>query len=264
MARQVRSENTYQKINTLYKRDEKGYIINDGTFVSPEYEYLKSLQWEATEKIDGTNMRVEVYHTIDDDIENPTSITWWISIKGKTDNANIPSHLLKYMQETFTEEKVLNALGLKKNMNQHDWIEKGWIVSSEDPTPVYEKIPKMYTLYGEGYGVKIQKGGGRYLSNAVAFRGFDVKVNDLYLLSDNVKDIYGKLGVELVPDLGMMTIDEAIGIVKQGFVSRISEDKTYIAEGIVLKTPFGLKDRFGRRLIIKIKYKDYEKLNNRK
>lgn len=47
----------YQKINTLYKRDMKGnkqIIIGD--FSDANVEYLKDLKWEATEKIDGTNI----------------------------------------------------------------------------------------------------------------------------------------------------------------------------------------------------------------
>lgn len=47
----------YQKINTLYKRDmtkpKKPIIL--GEYSEPEFEVLKDLKWEATEKIDGTN-----------------------------------------------------------------------------------------------------------------------------------------------------------------------------------------------------------------
>lgn len=43
----------YQKINTLFMRDENNIIIPD-MFTCPEFEYLKDLKWEATEKIDGT------------------------------------------------------------------------------------------------------------------------------------------------------------------------------------------------------------------
>lgn len=60
MSKQKRSENTYQKINTLYKRDEKGKIMPWESWVSPELEWMRKLKFEATEKIDGTNMRFEV------------------------------------------------------------------------------------------------------------------------------------------------------------------------------------------------------------
>ena len=111
--------------------------------------------------------------------------------------------------------------------------------------------------------MKIQNVGGRYLSNSVSFIGFDVKVNDMYLLRDNAMEVFNKLGADTVPYLGQMTIDEAIEKVRKGFVSAISEDRTLMAEGIVLSSPLGLKNRRGERLIVKIKYMDFVKYRNK-
>ena len=47
----------YPKINTLYKRDGNNKIII-GDFSEQEFEYLKDLKFEATEKIDGTNISI--------------------------------------------------------------------------------------------------------------------------------------------------------------------------------------------------------------
>ena len=267
MAKQKRSENTYQKINTLYKRDINNIIMQHYDWVAPEFEYLRTLLWDATEKLDGTNMRIEVTSKIvwDDPIE-PTfilGVEFNMTIKGKTDNAQIPPHLYKYMKETFTEDKVFAALGIKKFIPIKEWVEHNWVISKEDPTPDESKIPEKYTLYGEGYGMKIQKGGGRYLSNSVSFRGFDVKVNDWYLLRDNAMEIFNKLGCDTVPYFGQITIDDAIEMVRKGFVSTISEDRTLIAEGLVLSSPLGLKNRRGERLIVKIKYMDFVKYRNK-
>ena len=60
MGKQKRSENTYQKINTLYKRDINNIIMQHYEWSCPEFEYLRTLLWDASEKIDGTNMRIEV------------------------------------------------------------------------------------------------------------------------------------------------------------------------------------------------------------
>jgi hypothetical protein len=60
-----------------------------------------------------------------------------------------------------------------------------------------------------------------------------------------------------------MTIDEAIEKVREGFVSEISEDRTFMAEGLVLSSPLGLKNRRGERLIVKIKYMDFVKYRNK-
>ena len=271
MGKQKRSENTYQKINTLYKRDINNIIMQHYDWVAPEFEYLRKCEWDATEKIDGTNMRIEVEQTPiwAFDMNEPAEpgmvpsklagVKFNVSIKGKTDNAQIPPHLDKYMKETFTDDKVFAALGIKEYIPREEWAEHGWCVSKEDPTPMYEKIPEKYTLYGEGYGMKIQKGGGRYISNSVSFIGFDVKVNDTYLLRDNAMSVFEKLGADTVPYFGQMTIDEAIEKVREGFVSEISEDRTLMAEGLVLSSPLGLKNRRGERLIVKIKYADFIK-----
>jgi hypothetical protein len=267
MGKQKRSENTYQKINTLYKRDINNIIMQHYEWSCEEFEYLRGCLWDASEKIDGTNMRIEVTSRIvwDEPMEPSfiTGVEFNIVIKGKTDNAQIPSHLEKYMKETFTDIKVYDALGIKKFIPIEEWAEHGWCVSKEDPTPMYEKIPEKYTLYGEGYGMKIQKGGGRYLSNSVSFRGFDVKVNDTYLLRDNAMSVFEKLGADTVPYFGRMTIDEAIEMVRAGFISTISEDRTLMAEGLVLSSPLGLKNRRGERLIVKIKYGDFVKYRNK-
>ena len=157
MGKQKRSENTYQKINTLYKRDINNIIMQHYEWSCPEFEYLRSLLWDASEKIDGTNMRIEVIQRpvlklVSEDI---VGVQFDVIIKGKTDNAQIPPHLEKYMKETFTDDKVFASLGIKEYIPIEEWAEHGWCVSKEDPTPMYEKIPEKYTLYGEGYGMNI-------------------------------------------------------------------------------------------------------------
>ena len=261
MAKQKRSENTYQKINTLYKRDINNIIMQHYEWVNPEFEYLRGCMWDATEKVDGTNLRIEVvqepvHELVSDKI---VGVKFTTRFRGKTDNANIPPALLKYMQETFTDDKVYAALGIKENIPIEEWAEHSWCVSKDDLTPVYEKIPTLYTIYGEGYGYKVQACGSRYLSKSVSFIGFDVKVNDTYLLRDNALSVFEKLGCQTVPYHGQMTIDEAIEKVRTGFVSAISEDRTFMAEGLVLSSPIGLKNRRGERLIVKIKYADFVK-----
>ena len=56
----------YQKIQTLFLRDDKNIIIPD-QFTYPEFEYLKDNKWECTEKIDGTNIRIELDFSVHDD-----------------------------------------------------------------------------------------------------------------------------------------------------------------------------------------------------
>lgn len=218
----------YQKIQTLFKRDERNIIIPD-QFTYPEFEVLKDLKWECTEKIDGTNIRIELESS-----GNPKDGII-MSFKGRTDKANIPEHLLTKLNWLFDREHLMEALNITDETQNCN-----------------------ITLYGEGYGAKIQKG-GNYISNDVNFILFDVKIGKWWLDRESIKDIANKLGINVVPLMGYMTIPEAIEYVKKGFKSTIAENKDYDAEGLVLKTPCGLLKRDGERLITKIKTVDFRK-----
>jgi len=216
----------YQKINTLFMRDDKNIIIPH-LFTLPEYEYLKDNIWECTEKIDGTNIRIEV------DGKN-------IEFKGRTDKAKIPEELLEFLKEKFTPNIIFPSLGYDPN------------VGINDNTHI--------TIYGEGFGHKIQgKTGDAYIKNNVSFILFDVKVGHWWLKRDALESIAEKLGIKIVPIIGYMTIPEAIKFVRDGFNSNISEDRNLMAEGLVLKTPAGLLLRNGERIITKIKTYDFTK-----
>ena len=256
MGSQKRSENTYQKINTIFMRDAKNVIMPYAQFTEPEFEYLRGLKWRASEKIDGTNMRIEVTKVPvwDGGIEGRmiNGVEFKVRIAGKTDNAQIPKNLLKHMQEKYPNEKVLAALGLKEFIPIEEWEnEHNWLT--------YEQIPNIYTIYGEGYGEGIQSGGW-YIKGGNEFIVFDVKVNDIYLKTDARDEIATKLGAPIVPFIGYFTLDEAIAFVRKGFRSRVAQNPdAKMAEGLVLRTDLGLRNRMGNRLIVKIKYEDFQK-----
>ena len=85
----------------------------------------------------------------------------------------------------------------------------------------------------------------------------------MYLLRESLEDIAQKLEIPIVPLIGYMTVDEAIEFVRKGFKSTIAENKDYDAEGLVLKTPMGLLNRKGERIITKIKTCDFRQLEAR-
>ena len=176
----------YQKIQTLFKRDEKNIII-PSMFTLPEFEYLKDCKWEATEKIDGTNMRVELGLDNND---------YEMHFKGRTDKAEIPKHLLEKMHNLFDEDKLIDYF------------------YPEDKN----EIPNI-TLYGEGYGMKIQKG-GNYIKNDVDFILFDVRVGNWWLSREACEKIASDFNLKIVPIIGYMTLQEAIDFVKKGFKKR--------------------------------------------
>lgn len=256
MGKQKRSENTYQKINTIFMRDAKNVIMPYESFTEPEFEYLRNLKWRGEEKIDGTSMRIEVTKVPvwDDGIEGRTinGVEFKVRIAGKTDNSQIPKNLLKHMQEKYPNEKVLAALGLKEFIPVEEWEnEHNWLT--------YEQIPNIYTIYGEGYGEGIQSGGW-YIKGGNEFIVFDAKVNDIYLKTDARDEIATKLGAPIVAFIGYFTLDEAIAFVRKGFRSRVAQNPdAKMAEGLVLRTDLGLRNRMGNRLIVKIKYEDFQK-----
>ena len=97
-------------------------------------------------------------------------------------------------------------------------------------------------------GMKIQKGGGRYIKDEVSFILFDVKIDKWWLRRPDIEEIAGDLAIKVVP---------VIEYVSNGYKSLIAEDTTYDAEGLVLKTDLGLLDRSGQRIIAKIKARDF-------
>lgn len=173
--------------------------------------------WHWTEKIDGTNMR-SIWDPLAD-----------VKLKfgGKTDNANIPGDLLTWMQRN---------------------------VSSDTLNTIFSGTSAV--VYGEGYGAGIQKGGGDY-SAEKKFIVFDVLVDNKWWLSrEDVEDVATKLGLDFVPYVGEMTLEEATAMVKAGFQSRLNGGKR-IAEGLVGRPIETLFDKKGARLIVKLKTKDF-------
>lgn len=174
----------YHKINTIFKRDNKGRII-ENDFSLPEFEFLKENTWVFTEKIDGTNIRV---------IWEGDNITF----SGKTDNAQIPSFLINRLNELFFNPE-------RKQLFKDIFGENN------------------VCLYGEGYGNKIQAAGKNYIPDGVDFVLFDVKIGNVWLERENVEDIAKKFDIKVVPVIGEGTLEEMIEIVRKGFKSQWGE-----------------------------------------
>jgi ATP-dependent RNA circularization protein (DNA/RNA ligase family) len=87
---------TYPKINSIYKRDEHGQFTHE--YACPEYGYLAGNSWVATEKLDGTNIR----------------IGWEggeVVFAGRTNRAIIPDHLLDYLKAFFPVDDMGDLFG---------------------------------------------------------------------------------------------------------------------------------------------------------
>lgn len=206
----------YPKIQSIFKRDEKTHKFIEGQWSLPEFEYLQDNLWDMTEKIDGTNIRVS--WEVDGKGE------FKLRFGGRTDNAQIPTFLLSRLQEQFDE---------------FDWA---------------SQFPAGVTLYGEGYGAKIQKGGGNYIPNGVDFILFDVLIDGWWLRREDVNGIAEMLGIRTVPFIGEGTLSDAITGIKAGVPSSFGD---FLAEGMVLKPKVELQNRAGNRIITKLKHKDF-------
>lgn len=215
----------YHKIKTVFSRNPETNFktLLEDVFATPEFEYLQPNKWRFTEKVDGTNIRVD-WSPINfgNNVSEKT-----IRFGGKTDNTQVSTFLFSKLQEIFTLDKLCT---------------------------LYPDLPM--TLYGEGYGAKIQKGGGNYISDGVSFILFDVFINGNWLDYNNVLDIADKLGIKVVPCLGIGTLPEMVEMVKkQTFVSEL---RSTAPEGIVARPVVELQDRIGSRIITKLKLKDFK------
>lgn len=174
-------------------------------------------KWLVTEKIDGTNVRVTLTGEGD------------VRFGGRTDNAQMPMPLLTYLTEAFPADLLTAAF-------------------DEGVTA---------TLYGEGYGPKVQSGG--WYRADMRFRLFDVRVGDWWLNWKDVEDVATKLGILTVPVIGRnVSTSTAITLVRSGSHVALEEggDRTRAQEGVVCRTDPLLLMRNGKRLIWKLKGRD--------
>ena len=112
--------NEYHKIQTVYNRnpETKFKTLLEGEYSRPEFEYLANNEWIFTEKVDGTNIRINCSEEI--------------TFGGRTDNAQIPAFLVTQLERLFHYSKIREVIA--------------------------DSFPDGAVLYGEGYGGKIQKG----------------------------------------------------------------------------------------------------------
>lgn len=208
----------YHKIDTIFKREnEKPHKLLVGEYRDSTVEALKDTNWIFTEKVDGTNIRIH-----------------WdghgVIFAGRTDKAQIPTSLLKHLEETFG-----GSIG-EQIFEEH-----------------FEAAE--VTLYGEGYGPKIQSGGD-YRSD-VGFILFDVRIGHIWLERDSVETIASYFDIPIVPIVHEGTISEALRIVKDGFSSLVAEGRRD-AEGLIGIPSSNVLDRRGHRVIVKLKTEDFD------
>lgn len=160
------------------------------------------------------------------------SICWdghKVTFNGRTERASIPAHLMNKLIEMFGGD--VNEQMFEQKFGEMQVI-----------------------LYGEGYGVKIQNG-GLYRPD-VSFILFDIYLPEqgIWLKHESVEDIAKAFGIDVVPVVLTGTIQEAINYIKEKPMSTIG---TAPMEGLVCRPAVELYDRMRRRIIVKVKAKDF-------
>ncbi len=211
----------YHKIQSVFLRDPENHhkTFMMGEWAEPAFSYLAEDMWVATEKIDGTNMRLHV------EAEQTGGVSRW-KVGGRNDNSQVHVDLIEHM----------NAIG-----------ERAGHLSG-------------LTLYGEGYGAGIQKG-GLYRPD-MGFILFDVMVTETgtFLERGDVEDIALKMDLPYSGPCWYGTLMAAVNRFRElddrplDSLFRESE-----AEGWVLRPQTELRDRLGHRVITKMKVKDFPK-----
>lgn len=212
---------TYFKIQNLYKKTEpdadKQRKLIIGNYSCEEFTNIK--QWRVDEKVDGTNIRIMYSNGI-------------VQFGGKTDAANIPAHLVSYLMKTFTDEKM-----------------EAVFPRNEDGTR-----PSVI-IYGEGYGSKIQEPQGSNYRKDVAFICFDIQVGNWWLERGHVRAICDQLGIQCVPEIGVMEEHQILEFVRSKPLSLISE-VPQMMEGVVCRSDPLVLFRNQKPVIFKLRCKD--------
>lgn len=236
----------YPSIDTLYTRDPITHKLVAGDYKEEIFSLIK--EWEWTEKIDGTNIRVQYHPIFDDDICDDY-LAWEMKIGGRTENAQLPMGVVDYIQSKLTVKKLHEIFG-----------------------------EKSVVIFGEGYGDKIQEGSGYIHPDDPVrqkFIVFDILVGEKYWLKrEAVVGICESLGLDVVPLIEVTPIPTpsedhgevliwmdndpliATDFIKRGFKSKLG-DGTKDAEGLVGRTRIPLFDAKHRRVIAKLRTEDF-------
>jgi len=226
----------YPKIHSLWKREDSYFEDNKkrgnsfivGDYARPEFGCIK--RWQVQEKIDGMNIRVHMKRLLVIDEDGFPIYRWYGEYHGRRNDSMLPTSLIAAFDKIFKSEHI-NAF-FKNHKDANDiWF------------------------FGEGYGPKIQKGGGNYRADA-GFILFDVVWNGKWSTKEWVMQNAEELGIPYAPYIGVMTEDEIVEYVKSKPLSLCSI-KSQVMEGVIARPEYPLYLPHGEPLIMKLKCKEF-------
>lgn len=224
----------YPKINTLFQRSIQGKITpqlqNKDTIKA--LSLIKDLIVE--EKVDGTNAQIIVQRNLTTDE---------IIISYASRNNLIEDKDIMFIKETL--DKIINKKAIAK------WYRKNF---STNPA---------VSIYGEVFGYKINTG-GNYTGKERNYVVFDIVVEKSWLNVKDRNDVCNELGLKIVPKV--MVIPELLSY--ESFYSNLTKenkesllakkyDKETTLEGYIIRPKLSLYVNGGKRVIGKIKCKDF-------
>jgi len=214
----------YHKIDTLFEREENG----NHALIMGKY------------RNPAVEQAKDLKWVFTEKVDGTNIRIYWdghkVYMNGRTDNAQLHVDLVTHIQGKFCTEDVEQVFEQKFG-------------------------EKEVHLFGEGYGAGIQKGGS--YSEPKSFILFDVKVGSVYLNREDVEGLAEVFDVPVVPVLLEGTVDEGIEYVRT-HKNSVLGDKTHELEGVVGRLKEEMFDRFGNRMIVKLKRRDLCKMESKK
>lgn len=175
----------YPKINTIFERNPvnnyKSIILDK--YSSPIFSYLKDNDWLWTEKIDGTNIRIQY---------NKNSRE--VICQGRTDKSQSNPTLITNLYKHFSVELFEEIFGTENDV----------------------------CLYGEGVGPKVHNDSEKYAEIPQIIL-FDILVGGWWLKFDAVSDIALKLGIKSVPIVTIGNFQKAVEKCLEGYKSSFGD-----------------------------------------
>lgn len=214
-------------INPLdrYRIGSEDFDKMDASYRNPELTYLQDNHWTYKRKLDGENIRI---------YWNGEQALW----NGKTNRFNCSADFQNYMNETFIEEIFEEKFGRDKE--------------------VY--------IYGEKMGPKTQSNELELDKDELVI--FDVEIDGTFLGEENIKQVADYFSVKSVydympeEDLHDDLLDaygDPLEMELLHLIDAVADGLFSNWEGIVCTPACNVKDHNGKRIIVKIKNKDYNR-----
>ncbi len=212
----------YTKFSSPFVKDEKYLNIDE---LSQE---LPIGNWIKTEKIDGTNIRI---------------------ILTKPDEEGNREILIG------SRKLILN----KEDKGSRQYLDCLKEVNLNKIKEYFEEIKSTVVIYGEGYGAGVQRGG--IYAKDKNYRVFDIRIGLAYQDFEYVKKVCIDNQLNIVPifsNVDEITYQECLESLRHFDGTLINEGCGGVPEGLVYKFEPVLLNKYGERLIFKIKRKDFK------